>query len=229
MLEKLKSDAQENENEDKYEKRRAVIEDLVIGAIDGDSVALYRLCETMSKNILFRVKHLLGSTMNEMDAEDVTQEVLISLCKDICTLREPKAFGKWLNSVIVNKTMTFIRATSDKALSIEEHAKDALERNIDYLPEEYFENSELREFMMDAIMKLPERQREAIMLFYYDEFSVTEVAKIMDISHQNVSRYLELAHGKMKLELQGNAPTVSINVLAAWMPAPVLSDTACSA
>lgn len=222
MLEMLKNQSSENEdqNEDKYEKRNAVIEELVKSAIDEDSVALYRLCEAMNKNILFRVKFLLGNAMNEMDAEDVTQEVLLSLCKDIRTLREPKAFNKWLNSIIANKTSTFLKAASDKdrALSIEEHARDVLECNVDYLPEDYFENTELRKRLMNAVMKLPERQREAIMLFYFDEFSVIEVAKIMDISHQNVSKYLGLAHEKMKLELQNDMHPASFNALTALVP-----------
>ena len=164
--------------------------------------------------------------MNEMDAEDVTQEVLLSVCKNIGALREPKAFGKWLSSIITHEANRYAKIKNNKGfmLDIDEYTESVLEKNIDFLPEENIDNQELRAFMMDIISGLPTRQRQAIMLFYYDELSVTEVAETMGITHQNASKYLALGHEKIKIELQKETTPAYFGVIAALTSEPVLSE-----
>ena len=68
-------------------------------AKQGDREALSSLCKAITKNVLFRTSFKL----NQMDAEDAAQNVLLAVCTKIHHLKEPKAFGAWLNSIIVNE------------------------------------------------------------------------------------------------------------------------------
>jgi RNA polymerase sigma-70 factor (ECF subfamily) len=70
------------------------------------------------------------------------------------------------------------------------------------LPQEYIESEEVREAVMDVVKTLPQKQREAVMLHYYNGLSVTDTAVAMDINKSNVTRYLEQARNKIKRELE---------------------------
>ena len=101
-----------------YEEKNATIVPLVEKAVAGDDEAMHSLCEMLGGNILFRAKYMLGKTMNEMDAEDVTQEVLLSICKNIGALREPKAFNKWLSSIITHEANRYAKMKNNKGFML---------------------------------------------------------------------------------------------------------------
>jgi len=169
-------------------------------AMQGDKDALYCLCESVIGSILYHVKYMLG---NEMDAEDVTQNILLRMCENIKGLREARAFKTWLGGIEINETRRFIAESCKhvNVVNIEDHADGLWEDNVDRLPRIYVEDRCPDRSIMEILSRLPVRQEEAIRLRYFDDLSVTEVAHVMKIPHQNVSRYLELALKKIKEEL----------------------------
>jgi len=183
------------------EKKYAEIDALAEKAIQGDSAALHSLCEKLARTILFRAKYMLG---NEMDAEDVAQNVLLRVCENIRSLRKPKAFQAWLSRIVVNETRRFAatRAKYGTALDIDDYEDELVEENVGLLPDECLEDKTVSQAVMEIISKLPARQREALMLHYYDDLKVTEIARVMSIPHQSASRYLALAREKLKAEFE---------------------------
>ena len=173
-------------------KENKKLEVLVTNTIRGDAEALHHLCESITPGILFRTRHILN---NPMDAEDVSQNILIRVCENIHTLRQPKAFKAWLGKIVTNEVRTHMaRNTSENTLvSIDEYVTTLVDESEELFPHYSVEVKEFRKDVMDVLSNLPTRQREAMMLFYYDQLSVGEIAKIMDIPHQSVSRYLALA------------------------------------
>ena len=73
------------------------------------------------------------------------------------------------------------------------------------MPQEYTMREEEREYVMEAIELLPTRQREAIVLHYFDGLNVTETAKAMGIPQQTASLYLKLAREKVKRKIDVRA------------------------
>ena len=183
------------------ENTRADFEQLVQRAIDGDSKALSQLCEEIAKGVLFQMTHILG---NQANVEDVSQEVLIRVCENIRNLRSPKAFKVWLGRIIINEKNRYLAKNSRRGivLNIDDYLENIVEEKTSFLPQEYAECDELRATVMEVISRLPMRQREAVMLHYYDGMSVTEVAEAMDITTQSVSKNLSLAREKLRRELQ---------------------------
>ena len=210
------------QNQIDYEKL-AELEPLVEKAIAGDGEALRELCEEVGRGILFRINRILGSNLSIMDAEDISREVFLRICESITTLREPKYFRKWLNSIISNEATQFLRRKMKKGtmLDINDYYEDIEDESTDFIPEEYVNDGELREMMMGIISTLPKRQREAIIYRYYDDLGVTEVAEAMKITQPVASRYLSIAVEKIKAEIEkmpsamffGIAPAVSIESL----------------
>jgi len=175
------------------------LESLARKAKRGDRSALYTLCQIIANDVLFRAKCIMA---NQMDAEDVMQEVLIRVCTKIKELKEPKAFRGWLSSIIINETRRHMAKNSKHtALDIDIFIDVEKEESEDYLPQEFLLREEERGFVMEAIELLPERQREAVVLHYFDGMNVTETAKTMGIPQQTASMYLKLAREKVKRSL----------------------------
>lgn len=174
---------------------------LVQRASNGDREALARLCESIARSVLFRVIRLLPE---HPDTEDVAQEVLIRVCKNIHTLRNPKAFGGWLNSILVNTTRQHIKSTSrhtNNVLYLGDGLDDVEDENTSIFPEGYSLQEEEYKTVISIVDTLPTRQREAIMLHYFEELSVSETAVVMSISQPSASQYLKLARTKIREEL----------------------------
>ena len=174
---------------------------LVEKASQGERQALCGLCEEIARGVLFQLTHMLG---NKSNAEDVSQEVLVRVCENIQSLRNPKAFKSWLSRIIINEKNRYLAKSSKKGivLNIEDYVESILEDKENFLPQEFAENEELHETVMKIVSGLPARQREAVMLHYYSELSVTEVAEAMGITTQSVSKSLALAREKLKNELR---------------------------
>ena len=173
-------------------KENKILEEIVINAVKGDPEALHDLCEKITKSVLFRTKYILN---NPMDAEDVSQNVLIRVCENIHTLRQPKAFRGWLGRIVTNEVRTHMSRSKSEhtAENIDDYAESLADESEEQLPQYNVEVKEFRQDVMDVLSNLPTRQREAMILYYYDQLSVVEIAKIMEIPHQSVSRYLTIA------------------------------------
>ncbi|MCL2857705.1 MAG: sigma-70 family RNA polymerase sigma factor [Oscillospiraceae bacterium] len=176
------------------------LEALVERASKGDKDALCELCEKIAKGVMFKVTYILGKGSG---VEDVSQEVLIRVCENIQNLRSPKAFKTWLSRIIVNEKNRYLAKNMKQGdmLNIDDHLEDTKEETGEFIPQEYVESKELRKKVMQAIEGLPMRQRETIMLHYYDGLSVTEIARVLDVTTQSVSKNLAVARGKLKEEL----------------------------
>ena len=174
---------------DNSARMQAEIEAMAEKASKGNRIALYNLCEMLAGGALFRTKYITGS---ETAAKDVSRDILLRVCDDIKNLHEPEAFRAWLGGITINEARRHISKSSRRAAAA----------SIDQLPEGQAGIRDAREIVMEAASGLPLRQREAVMLHYYDDLEVPEVAKAMKTPQQIVSRYLSLAQKKIEIELK---------------------------
>lgn len=65
-------------------------------------------------------------------------------------------------------------------------------------PEEAIEESEFRRIVADAIRELPDRYRKALILFYYKEMSVKEIAEVLNMNENTVKSDLSRARDKLR-------------------------------
>ena len=174
-------------------------------AVNGGRSELVALCEAITRDVFFRVMRYIP---NIMDAEDVSQNILVRVCENISGLKKPPAFGNWLSAIIKNEINRFRgkRAIRNPAVDIDEYiATEAhatlIEDDVEFLPSEYVIRQEERKVVMSLVDKLPERQLEAILLHYFEGLSISETAQQMAVTQPAVSRYLSLAKKKVKTEL----------------------------
>ena len=199
---------------------------LVRKASQGNRDALVDLCKTVAKGILFRTTRILG---NQTDAEDVTQEVMICVCSHIHELREPKAFYVWLNRIIMNESNRYLSKKSRHGvlLNIEDYQEEFGEDDEDVIPQEYAIHEEDRRTVMNIIDHLPGQQRKAVLLHYYDGLTLSESAKVMNVSQPRVSRCLKFALEKIRKEIskqERTAEGVAFGGLALLPLEPLLAQ-----
>ena len=203
---------------------RTLLEELAQKAILGDRDAILDLCQKLTRSILFRVICVLH---DRMDAEDVTQEILIRVFTGIQKLKEPKAFYVWLNRIIINETSRYLTINSKHGavLNLDDHIDEKSSEAEDHLPLENAIGKEERAIVMGIVRQLPERQLQAVMMHYYDGLNVTEVADAMGVSKPTISQYLAIARDKIKAGLQQQEGDVSLYGMAAAPIGLLLNQT----
>lgn len=123
---------------------------------------------------------------NAQDAEDVVQDTFIRYLSSKKDFETEQHIRAWLIRVTINnaknKNNTFFRRNT---LPLEH-----------YMNTLTFESSESYE-LFETVMKLPEKYRVIIHLFYYEDYSINEIADILKISVSNVK--VRLSRGRMLL------------------------------
>ena len=118
------------------------------------------------------------------DAEDIMQDVFVELMTKCPCRDDPEHLKAWLIRVTVNKCRSLHRlAWRRKNVSLEECA-DAVQ------PE--------RAGVMEEIRQLPENMRAVIYLYYYEEYTIAEIADILGKNQNTVSSTLQRARRKLK-------------------------------
>lgn len=139
----------------------------------------------MYKNNLYAIA--FNICKNPHDAEDVVQDTFIqyiSLNKEFETVQHIRA---WLIRVAINKA-------KNKHTTLFRRKNLPLE---DYMETLSFESPESSQ-LFETVMRLPEKYRIIIHLFYYEDYSVKEIADILKISTSNVK--VRLSRGRRLLK-----------------------------
>ena len=123
---------------------------------------------------------------NAQDAEDVVQDTFISYYTEKKEFENRQHIRAWLIRVAINKAKNVNRTFWRRnVLSLK-----------DYIGTLEFDTSESEE-LFTAVMKLPGKYRIVIHLFYYEDYSVNEIADILNISVSNVK--VRLSRGRSML------------------------------
>ena len=124
---------------------------------------------------------------NPQDAEDVVQECFISYHSSTKEFESEEHIKAWLLRVTINRAKNCCRSLWRRAIVPLEDYADTLE----------FECSADRE-LFETVMKLPEKYRIVLHLFYFEDYPVKEIAKILSISESNVKVRLNRARAMLK-------------------------------
>lgn len=126
---------------------------------------------------------------NMSDAEDVVQEVFISLMKRRDGFESEEYEKAWLIRVTVNHSKNRLKSAWNRF-------RAPLEEDITYLQEEESE-------ILTAVLELPSKYRTVIHLFYYEGYSIADIAKILKKSQGTVGTWLSRGRKLLKEKLDG--------------------------
>ncbi len=183
------------------------VADLVVNAQTGDSDSFAELyAATYQRQYHFAYTYL----KDEYLAQDALQETYIIALKNLSKLKDPMLLIAWLNQInfrvcfhLQKKRKRYdaelidYDSTDEETDSIQtDLAPHMTQRNIN--PEDLVVRIDSKEYIMNQILKLPFTESQVVILKYYQELKVGEIARLMDISRSSVNRYL--SSGKTHLE-----------------------------
>ncbi|MDO5560731.1 MAG: sigma-70 family RNA polymerase sigma factor [Oscillospiraceae bacterium] len=132
-------------------------------------------------------------TRNDMDAQDIVQEVFLKYSRVKKIFESSEHEKSWLVRVTINKCLDLKKsAWSVRTTSLDEKTVKAFEYNTD----EYD--------ICDAVKNLPQKYRNVIHLFYFEGYSVKEIADITDCTEAAVKMQLLRARVKLKDMMKGD-------------------------
>ncbi len=130
-------------------------------------------------------------------AKDATQDVWLSIGKPLRRLSDPRAFKSWLFRAVRWRVLDLVKVNAREQESVE--CPEYLDNP--FLTVEFDDsNIELRP-LRKAIEQLPQQERATIYLFYMAEFSVKQIARVLEIPLGTVKSRLSRARKILKQQL----------------------------
>lgn len=185
---------------------------VIQGAINRDPVALEQLCKLYTRPILLQTKLLVR---NKDEAEDAAQRVVIEMIRGIGNLRSPYAFRAWLQRIITN---VCYKQNAQSRLTVEhggllEQAEVIPDESLEAHPEDCAVANDMRNYLDGYLGQLPHAQAVAITMFYYEELSYREIAKVLNIEVGTVASTISKAKKNLKALLTDKREAASLGIV----------------
>jgi len=142
-------------------------------------------------------------TRNREDAMDIAQEVFIKAHRGIARWRPLRGFQHWLYRIATNMTIDVLRKRQRRAAVIVDSEDFSMDRGVaaPASSEDPVRNLAIEELggrIGAAIETLPERQRATVVLRYYEDLSIKEIAAVIGCTEGTVKTHLFRATGKLR-------------------------------
>lgn len=161
----------------------------------GDNKSFDKLYKLTEKEIWFTCISFLK---NEANAQDIMQETYITAFLKIQTLDKTAQFRSWLNRIAVNKCKDYLKGKGEIQLSDEILENEAVQDELT-IPEEYITNQSKRECILSLLQEaLTDVQYQTVIMYYFNEMSVSEIAEFFECSKGTVLSRLNYSRAKMK-------------------------------
>ena len=133
----------------------------------------------------------LNYCKNKNDAEDAVQNAFMKMLQSKVEFQDEEHIKRWLIRVVIKECKNMWNSFWRKKVS-------SLEE-LDYEIETFSENEKE---LFEEVMKLPAKYSIVLHLYYYEEYSVREIAGLLYISESNVQTRLMRGRNKLKQQLQ---------------------------
>ena len=148
----------------------------------------------------------LKITQNEHDAEDVLQESYIKALEKIGEIDTSQNVTSWFLKIVSNKSKDLLKSKNRFVFESEEEIifDEIPEEKTEFCPEENLNQEELRLEVMAAIDELTDEKRACIMMMYFGDMSVKEIAESIDVPESTVKNRLYTARKDLKSKFEKN-------------------------
>lgn len=140
--------------------------------------------------------YIIKRTGNRETAEDLFQEILIKIWKNLPKYHKKERFGSWIFSIAYNLTVDSFR--KKRVRSIISQTENLEEISINEDPFEKVEKDEQRKMLNEALSNLSEKQKEVFLLRQHGEMSFKEIAAFTDQPINTVLSHMSYAVKKLK-------------------------------
>ncbi len=135
-------------------------------------------------------------------AEDMAQEAFVKAFRSLPSFRGEAAFATWLTAIALNVYRSRLRALGPPLLSLDPGRVLAISPSA----HRQLEEGERREQVRRAVLALPARYRDAIVLYYFEERNLAEAARVLGVPEGTLKARLHRGRELLRRRCAGLAP-----------------------
>ncbi len=179
--------------------------DLITRSQKGDVSAFGRLYQIFRESVFNVVYQMLGSVE---DADDIAQETFVRAWERLRQLTSPYAFRNWLLSIAVNLARNSLRRRPPEMITDAEDGTDEILEHTGLNAKNQADASleaevrDVRRQVRRAVARLPPAFREVVVLHYFEDLDITDVAQILKIPPGTVKSRLARARRLLMRDLR---------------------------
>ena len=194
------------------------IGELVLLARQDDQNAINELYNQTFKKAYFVARTAIKSSDGDYSSqiEDIMQDAYVKAFSSLDKLEDPEKFQGWLDTIVINRCKDFLKKKkptlfSDMASENSDDGsildfEDSRENDrMEFKPEETVDYGETKRLIAEMLDRMPEDQKMCLLMYYYEEMSVRQIAEAMDCSEGTIKSRLNYARKNLKgqvLELE---------------------------
>lgn len=182
-----------------------ITEAIIKEAQAGGSEAFATIYNETVRTAYYVAKRIL---LDDDATEDVLQDAYIAVFNHLSDFTTGNLQG-WIDTIVANRAKNYLRRKNTILFSeMETEEKPVVEfeeEKIEFRPDEKIDYDETQRLVLEIVNNLSPEQRLSIMLFYFEDKSVKEIAEICECSENTVKSRLNYARKKIKedvLELE---------------------------
>ncbi|MFR3932060.1 MAG: sigma-70 family RNA polymerase sigma factor [Ruminococcus bicirculans (ex Wegman et al. 2014)] len=170
-------------------------------AKQGDQQAKEVLYTETCQHMFFLAKSIVKS---DEEAMDIIHDSYICVFQKLDNIKNLSGFKSYLRTTVANRCKNYLR--KKKPLYLSDMTEDGTELELEdtdgVIPGELVGNEDVIECVRRVVESLPEEQRMCVILRYYDEMSLQEIADTLEVSLGTVKSRLSRASKKMRDEIE---------------------------
>ncbi|MBS9463771.1 RNA polymerase sigma factor [Flagellimonas sp. 389] len=165
---------------------------------DGLVVLEYQSGNRKSLSILVKrhhvrlCKHSYRYTYDVEASKDIVQDSWRTITSKLYTLKNPNSFSSWATRIVTRKSLDYLSKLKRNRKNIEGIDEDATMNDA-----EDYREPKIKKLLL-AIKELPENQQMVLRLFYLEEYSLSEIGNILEISVGTAKSRLFYGREKLK-------------------------------
>ncbi|WP_302681794.1 sigma-70 family RNA polymerase sigma factor [uncultured Ruminococcus sp.] len=167
----------------------------------GDQQAKEVLYTETCQHMFFLAKSIVKS---DEEAMDIIHDSYICVFQKLDNIKNAAGFKSYLRTTVANRCKNYLR--KKKPLYLSDMTEDGTELELEdtdgVIPGELVGNEDVIECVRRVVESLPEEQRMCVILRYYDEMSLQEIADTLEVSLGTVKSRLSRANKKMRDEIE---------------------------
>ncbi|TGB03606.1 sigma-70 family RNA polymerase sigma factor [Halobacillus salinus] len=140
---------------------------------------------------------------NQAVAEDLTQEIFLKCYRNLHKYNGKSKVKTWLWSIAINHSKDYLKSWYNRKVVLSEDKLKRVQNGQLDTEEKVIQDSVDRE-LVAAIMKLPEKYREVIYLYYYEDSTTREIVKVLKKNENTIKTRLKRAKVILKERLGGD-------------------------
>ena len=147
------------------------------------------------KDIVFSLA--MKMSINKEDAEEVAQDAFVKAYKSLNSFKSESKFSTWLYKITYNTCLDYLKKNKNQKNIIQ--IDTIIEAKVDNLSNAInaIELEERRKIIDESLQLLPYDETFLLILFYFDDQNINEIAEILGINSSNVKIKLHRSRKKL--------------------------------